>query len=157
MGSTNFVFAVPSVIAPLKSRSSFPISVGLKKSPFVPVSSVIAQRRGNNMQMQAAATQTDVLDHVMQQDQVDHELMLAAGLKAEAMPKHVAIISDGHNRWAKQRGQPVQYGHQTLAPILKLVCRLCCKFGIKVLTSYLFSTETWHRPQVSACIFILLI
>ncbi|KAL8109097.1 uncharacterized protein LOC141672362 [Apium graveolens] len=145
MGSTNFIFAG------LKNRSStFPNCLGQRNSAFVPVSSspVITQIRGNNIQMEAATEPADTIDHdIMQQQEVDEELMLAAGLREEAMPKHVAILPDGHSRWAKQRGQPVQFGHETLAPVNEVICRLCCKFGIKVLTSYLSSTETWHRSK----------
>ena len=34
-----------------------------------------------------------------------------AGLQAERLPDHVAIIMDGNGRWARQRGLPRVEGH----------------------------------------------
>ncbi|KAI3952409.1 hypothetical protein MKX01_005276 [Papaver californicum] len=39
-------------------------------------------------------------------------------------------------------------GHAALVPRLMEVVGLCCTWGIKVLTVYLFSTENWFRPQM---------
>ncbi|KAK1370963.1 Alkyl transferase [Heracleum sosnowskyi] len=109
MGSTNFVFAVPSLITPLKNRSSLASSVGLTNSPFVPISyPVITHGSRKNIQMEEAS-KIDILDHDMQQKVEEH--MLAAGLRADAMPKHVAIIADGHRHWAKQRDVQMCYSN----------------------------------------------
>ncbi|WOG84518.1 hypothetical protein DCAR_0103702 [Daucus carota subsp. sativus] len=136
MGSSYFVSAVPSLSPPLNYRSCTPTnSAGLRNSQFV------TQRR-----VLMEATKRDVMHHDKQLEEEEH-MLAAAGLRAEAMPKHVAVITDGHRRWARQRGHPVEYGHRTLEPVNAELCRLCCKFGIKVLTIYLFSTETWLRSQ----------
>lgn len=79
--------------------------------------------------------------------QLQAEYLLPRGLRPELMPKHVAVISDGNRRWARQRGWPVKFGHMTLALVYKELSRLCCKCGIKVLTAYLFSTENWKRSK----------
>ncbi|MCL7045835.1 hypothetical protein MKW94_017685 [Papaver nudicaule] len=73
---------------------------------------------------------------------------LPAGLIREQIPKHVAVIMDGNRRWAKKKGLPPMFGHDAMIPRLIEVVVLCCKWGIKVLTVYAFSTENWSRPQV---------
>ncbi|MCL7030694.1 hypothetical protein MKW94_015069 [Papaver nudicaule] len=73
---------------------------------------------------------------------------LPAGLIREQIPKHVAVIMDGNRRWAKKKGLPPMFGHEAMVPRIIEVVGLCCKWGIKVLTVYAFSTENWSRPQV---------
>jgi len=63
------------------------------------------------------------------------------------VPRHVAIIMDGNRRWAKQRGLPPIMGHQEGAEALADVLRAASELGVKTLTVYTFSTETWKRPQ----------
>ncbi|KAL2317503.1 hypothetical protein Fmac_031379 [Flemingia macrophylla] len=69
-------------------------------------------------------------------------------LEAEAMPKHVAVIMDGNGRWAKLRGLAASAGHQAGVQSLRRMVRLCCSWGIKVLTVFAFSTDNWVRPKV---------
>ncbi|KAI3923571.1 hypothetical protein MKW92_027628 [Papaver armeniacum] len=73
---------------------------------------------------------------------------LPAGLIRELVPKHVAIIMDGNRRWAKNKGLPSMAGHSAGARSLMKLVPLCCKWGIKVLTVYAFSSENWVRPQM---------
>ena len=63
------------------------------------------------------------------------------------IPKHVAIILDGHGRWAKSKGMPRNYGHVQGAKTVETICREAWNMGIKYLTVYAFSTENWKRPQ----------
>ncbi|XP_022855662.1 dehydrodolichyl diphosphate synthase 2-like [Olea europaea var. sylvestris] len=72
---------------------------------------------------------------------------LSEGLKPELMPKHVAIIMDGHRRWANERGLTMQLGHTTGGRVIKEKVFLCCKWGIEVLSVFAFSTENWGRPK----------
>ncbi|MFW2176229.1 MULTISPECIES: polyprenyl diphosphate synthase [unclassified Moraxella] len=62
------------------------------------------------------------------------------------MPKHIAIIMDGNNRYAKAHGLPTGGGHiagkQTLDPLVEH----CVKIGVKALTVFAFSSENWQRP-----------
>ncbi|KAG8370948.1 hypothetical protein BUALT_Bualt13G0036300 [Buddleja alternifolia] len=74
-------------------------------------------------------------------------IQLPGDLRLELMPKHVAVIMDGHGRWAKDRGLPIQHGHRAGVENLKQLVSQCCKFGIKVLTVYAFSSENWKRPK----------
>ncbi|XP_061347218.1 dehydrodolichyl diphosphate synthase 2 [Gastrolobium bilobum] len=64
------------------------------------------------------------------------------------MPKHVAVIMDGNGRWAKLRGMPPSAGHEAGVQSLRKLLRLCCSWGIKVLTVFAFSTDNWVRPKI---------
>ena len=63
------------------------------------------------------------------------------------IPRHVAIIMDGNNRWAKQRGLPGPAGHRAGVEAVREILRACQKHGIDVLTLFAFSSENWGRPQ----------
>lgn len=62
-------------------------------------------------------------------------------------PRHVAIIMDGNNRWAKQRGLRGVEGHKQGAKTVRDTVESCAKSGVEVLTVYAFSSENWRRPQ----------
>jgi undecaprenyl diphosphate synthase len=64
-----------------------------------------------------------------------------------AIPRHVAIIMDGNNRWAKRRGLPGPAGHRAGVEAVRGVLRACRKHGVEVLTLFAFSSENWGRPQ----------
>jgi len=62
-------------------------------------------------------------------------------------PRHVAIIMDGNNRWAKQRGLRGVEGHKQGAKTVRDTVESCARLGVEVLTVYAFSSENWRRPQ----------
>ena len=62
-------------------------------------------------------------------------------------PRHVAIIMDGNNRWAKREGVPGPVGHKAGVEAVREVLRACRNHGIEVLTLFAFSSENWGRPQ----------
>jgi undecaprenyl diphosphate synthase len=70
-----------------------------------------------------------------------------AGLDAERMPAHVAIIMDGNGRWARQRGLPRVEGHARGVQSVRATVEECCRLGIGQLTLYCLSSENWKRPQ----------
>ncbi|KAG8370956.1 hypothetical protein BUALT_Bualt13G0037100 [Buddleja alternifolia] len=74
-------------------------------------------------------------------------IQLPGDLRPELIPKHVALIMDGHGRWAKNRGLPIEHAHYEGVQKLKQLIMNCSKFGVKVLTVYVFSTENWNRPK----------
>jgi undecaprenyl diphosphate synthase len=64
----------------------------------------------------------------------------------ERIPRHVAIIMDGNNRWAKARGLPGVAGHRAGVEAIRSVMRACRKHGVRTLTLFAFSSENWSRP-----------
>ncbi len=62
-------------------------------------------------------------------------------------PKHIAIIMDGNNRWAKKRGLPGPAGHKVGVETVRTVLEACEDLGVEVLTLFAFSTENWQRPE----------
>jgi len=63
------------------------------------------------------------------------------------IPRHVAIIMDGNNRWAKRNRVPGPAGHRAGVEAVRDVLRACQKRGVEVLTLFAFSSENWGRPQ----------
>lgn len=78
----------------------------------------------------------------------DDVVSLPAGLRREAMPEHVAVIMDGNRRWARTRGLPAVAGYEAGLRTLKGMVELCCRWGIRVLTVFAFSSDNWLRPKV---------
>ena len=68
-------------------------------------------------------------------------------LDPENIPRHVAIIMDGNGRWAEERGQGRVYGHINGVESMRKAIRAAVRRGVKFLTVYAFSTETWGRPK----------
>jgi len=62
------------------------------------------------------------------------------------IPRHVAIIMDGNNRWAKRRGVSGPSGHRAGVEAVRGVLRACKRCGVEVLTLFAFSSENWGRP-----------
>lgn len=60
--------------------------------------------------------------------------------------RHLAIIMDGNNRWAKQQGKAGVSGHRAGVERIRDVMSGCKKHGIEVLTLFAFSSENWQRP-----------
>ncbi len=60
--------------------------------------------------------------------------------------RHVAIIMDGNNRWAKREGKQSMAGHKVGAERIRDVLGACRKNGVEVLTVFAFSSENWKRP-----------
>lgn len=63
------------------------------------------------------------------------------------VPRHVAIIMDGNNRWARKRFLPGVAGHKAGVDAVRAVIEVCAKEGVEVLTLFAFSSENWARPQ----------
>lgn len=83
--------------------------------------------------------------------------VLPDGLRADELPRHVAVIMDGNGRWAKKRGNLRVFGHQNAIKSVRDTTEACAELGIPYLTLYAFSTENWRRPrrEVSALMKLL--
>ncbi len=62
------------------------------------------------------------------------------------LPRHVAIIMDGNNRWARARGLSGVRGHHAGVEAVRAVIRRAAERGIETLTLFAFSSENWKRP-----------
>ncbi|WP_111640325.1 polyprenyl diphosphate synthase [Marinimicrobium alkaliphilum] len=61
--------------------------------------------------------------------------------------RHIAIIMDGNNRWAKQQGLSGVAGHKVGVERIRDVLSACQELGVEVLTLFAFSSENWKRPR----------
>jgi undecaprenyl diphosphate synthase len=68
-------------------------------------------------------------------------------IRADAIPRHVAIIMDGNGRWAERRGLSRNEGHRAGLESVRAVVRAAHELGVQILTLYAFSTENWSRPK----------
>ncbi len=73
--------------------------------------------------------------------------LAARGLRAESLPRHIAIIMDGNGRWARQRGLPRIEGHRRGVRSVRATVEECCRLGLQQLTLYCLSVDNWKRPQ----------
>ncbi len=71
----------------------------------------------------------------------------ATSAGAKSVPRHVAIIMDGNNRWAKKRLLGGISGHKAGAKAVRTVVEHSARAGVEVLTLYAFSSENWRRPR----------
>jgi len=74
--------------------------------------------------------------------------MSARSAKSAALvPRHVAIIMDGNNRWAQRHGLPGPAGHRAGVEAVRKVMSACRDHGVEILTLFAFSSENWGRPR----------
>ena len=71
---------------------------------------------------------------------------MAEELDMTRIPQHIAITMDGNGRWATERNKPRSYGHQAGVDTVRRITSECVRLGVKFLTLYTFSTESWNRP-----------
>ncbi|WP_353140666.1 polyprenyl diphosphate synthase [Acinetobacter pragensis] len=63
------------------------------------------------------------------------------------LPKHVAIIMDGNNRFAKKNQMQKGDGHREGKNVLDPIVEHCRSHHVQALTVFAFSSENWNRPQ----------
>ncbi len=68
-------------------------------------------------------------------------------VRAEPVPKHLAIIMDGNRRFAEAEGIGVKDGHARGRDTLEELLDWCLDLGIRILTVYALSTENLGRPR----------
>ncbi|XID75643.1 polyprenyl diphosphate synthase [Alkanindiges sp. WGS2144] len=69
-----------------------------------------------------------------------------ADLSLPSLPRHVAIIMDGNNRYGKREALPEGEGHRAGKDQLDPIVEQARRLGIQVLTVFAFSSENWQRP-----------
>jgi undecaprenyl diphosphate synthase len=78
---------------------------------------------------------------------LDNKLSAKIPLSSGSKPKHIAIIMDGNNRWAKQQNKIGISGHKAGVDAVREVVKTCVEEEIEVLTLFAFSSENWRRPE----------
>lgn len=73
--------------------------------------------------------------------------MQASDIQHRSVPRHLAIIMDGNNRWARREGYPGVAGHRAGAEVVREIVSACETRGIRYLTLFAFSSENWGRPK----------
>lgn len=61
--------------------------------------------------------------------------------------RHIAIIMDGNNRWARQQNLAGVAGHREGVERIRDVMSACQELGVEALTLFAFSSENWRRPR----------
>ena len=69
------------------------------------------------------------------------------GNQTETLPNHVAIIMDGNNRWATEKGLPGVAGHKKGVERAREAVEYAVKKGLSTLTLFAFSSENWGRSS----------
>lgn len=62
------------------------------------------------------------------------------------LPRHIAIIMDGNNRYGKREALAEGEGHRAGKDQLDPIVEQARRLGIQVLTVFAFSSENWQRP-----------
>lgn len=62
------------------------------------------------------------------------------------LPRHVAIIMDGNNRWARAHGLSGVRGHHAGVEAVRAVIRRAAEHRLDAVTLFAFSSENWKRP-----------
>jgi undecaprenyl diphosphate synthase len=63
------------------------------------------------------------------------------------LPRHVGLMMDGNGRWAQRRGLSRLQGHHFGTQNVRRALDACARYGIRIVTLYVFSTENWGRPK----------
>ncbi|MBN1684021.1 MAG: di-trans,poly-cis-decaprenylcistransferase [Gammaproteobacteria bacterium] len=63
------------------------------------------------------------------------------------LPRHIAIIPDGNNRWAIQNGKTKFEGHRAGVKAIQGTIQAAINSGIEVLSIWILSTENLKRPK----------
>ena len=73
--------------------------------------------------------------------------MQASDIQLRTVPRHLSIIMDGNNRWARREGYLGVAGHRAGAEVVREIVSACEARGIRYLTLFAFSSENWGRPR----------
>ncbi|MCG3841461.1 di-trans,poly-cis-decaprenylcistransferase [Psychrobacter sp. Ps1] len=81
----------------------------------------------------------------------------SAVLASAILPRHIAIIMDGNNRYGKANNLGQGQGHVAGKNALDPLVDYCVNTGIKVLTVFAFSSENWQRPPSEVALLMKLL
>ncbi|MGE6245792.1 polyprenyl diphosphate synthase [Psychrobacter proteolyticus] len=81
----------------------------------------------------------------------------SAVLASAILPRHIAIIMDGNNRYGKANNLGQGQGHVAGKNALDPLVDYCVNTGIEVLTVFAFSSENWQRPPSEVALLMQLL
>ena len=81
----------------------------------------------------------------------------SAVLAPAILPRHIAIIMDGNNRYGKANDLGHGQGHVAGKNALDPIVEYCVNTGIEVLTVFAFSSENWQRPPSEVALLMQLL
>ncbi|QOD13411.1 di-trans,poly-cis-decaprenylcistransferase [Psychrobacter sp. 28M-43] len=81
----------------------------------------------------------------------------SAVLAPAILPRHIAIIMDGNNRYGKANDLGHGQGHVAGKDALDPIVDYCVNTGIEVLTVFAFSSENWQRPPSEVALLMQLL
>jgi undecaprenyl diphosphate synthase len=81
----------------------------------------------------------------------------SAVLAPAILPRHIAIIMDGNNRYGKANDLGKGQGHVAGKDALDPIVEYCVDAGIEVLTVFAFSSENWQRPPSEVALLMQLL
>src|SRR6201999_2962270 len=73
------------------------------------------------------------------------------------LARHVAVIMDGHGRWAQRSGLPRIEGHRRGGRSVQEVVRAAREIGLRALPLYAFSSQNWNRPPEEVALLMQLL
>jgi len=71
---------------------------------------------------------------------------IAGSLESTQQVRHLAIVMDGNQRWARGQGQSGPMGHREGAKAVKRIVTAAGERHIQYLSLFAFSSENWRRP-----------
>ena len=76
----------------------------------------------------------------------------------DKLPRHIAVIMDGNNRWSRQNNKNGISGHRAGAVTARNMVTSCLKKKIEILTLFVFSSENWlrHKKEVNSLMALFL-
>lgn len=81
----------------------------------------------------------------------------SAVLAPAVLPRHIAIIMDGNNRYGKANNLGKGQGHVAGKDALDPIVDYCVDTGVEVLTVFAFSSENWQRPPSEVALLMQLL
>lgn len=84
-------------------------------------------------------------------------MCISAPLGSVIIPRHIAIIMDGNNRYGKANALARGEGHIKGKDALDPIVEYCLDVGVEVLTVFAFSSENWQRPPSEVALLMRLL
>ena len=75
-----------------------------------------------------------------------YERRLESALPADALPRHIGVILDGHRRFAREEGGEYRASYEAGMAKLEELLGWCAALRIRAVTAWVLSTENLRRP-----------